>query len=300
MLKKTALVLASVLAVGCAEGADDEVEGTQDRDAELAEITENLLAAGYTEEDIEIVEMSDTIVVDGKVVMQEGPQVMVGGDIHVTLEASRELLGDVEGDDAFRLWRTPGLVTNNNTICLARATYMNTEEIGPPIFGTLTTDMSTGVHYARNNYNWTAGVGLDFQTRDGVLSINGYVVLTPAQQQGCDFIIDVVRGWGATGGQAGFPSGGVPYGLIQLKGTGSNQVFEHIATHEIGHTIGLRHSDWKTRVSCGQNINEGQSGASQIAGTADQTTNSVMSACFALNTNGEFRGEDQEALGVIY
>ena len=64
-----------------------------------------------------------------------------------------------------------------------------------------------------------------------------------------------------TGGSAGFPSGGNPYGTINI-GTGlqsySNDVNEHVITHELGHTIGFRHSDYYNRsISCGSGGNEG-------------------------------------------
>ena len=41
--------------------------------------------------------------------------------------------------------------------------------------------------------------------------------------------------------------------------------------HEVGHCIGLRHTDYQTRESCGQNVNEGSArvGAIHIAGTAN-------------------------------
>ena len=52
--------------------------------------------------------------------------------------------------------------------------------------------------------------------------------------------------------------------------------------HEIGHCIGFRHTDYQTRVSCGQNVNEGSAGvgAVYINGTptgSDPT--SLMQAC---------------------
>jgi len=41
---------------------------------------------------------------------------------------------------------------------------------------------------------------------------------------------------------------------------------------EIGHVIGLRHTDWKARATCNAGtVNEGQMAAVQVSGTVDQT-----------------------------
>ena len=139
MLKNIALVLASTLAVGCVAEADDEIVQEEARQTEIDEIVENLLAAGYTEEDIEIIEVEDSIVLDGVPLLELGSQVFVEGDVHVSLEASRELAG-IDGEDAesFRHWRTPGLVNNNTTICLHRVvSWMNDGISGAPYYSLL-------------------------------------------------------------------------------------------------------------------------------------------------------------------
>lgn len=70
--------------------------------------------------------------------------------------------------------------------------------------------------------------------------------------------------------------------------------------HEIGHCIGFRHTDYATRVSCGQNINEGAGniGAVYINGTpTGSDPSSLMQACGpALNLNNN----DVIALLEIY
>lgn len=300
MLDKTVLILASSLAIGCTAELDDaDVAPDDARQAEIAEITENLLAAGYTEDDIEVVEMSDPVEVAGQLVFEAGPAVFVQDDVHVTLEASRELAGVESDDPSFRHWRTPTLVNNGSTICLLRAMEL-IPEVGPALYGVLSSDMATGVSYAASNYNIYPDIGLTFSVRDGLLDINGNVHYPPGGDTGCDFTIGIVQGWGSLGGISGFPSGGTPYGLIRLIGSANNQVFEHIATHEIGHCIGMRHTDWLTRQSCGQWVSEPQDGAVGIPGTPYHTTDSVYAACFPLDTDGELRGYDVVALETIY
>lgn len=301
MPQKIALLIASTLIIGCVAEVDDEIVDERDRDAEIAEITENLLAAGYTEEDLEIVEVEDPIFFDGVPVLDVGPQVLLGGDIHVTLEASRELAGLDGGDEeTFRHWRTPNLVNNGSTICLHRVVaWYDSGYQGPPYYSPLTNDMAQGVSFAAGNYSVVTSFGLSFSLRDAAIDVVGNLF---ASTSGCTYNTFIVQSpiSGAGGGQSGFPSGGAPYGLIQLWGTGSNQIFEHIATHEIGHTIGLRHSDWQTRASCPVGGAESQNGAVQIPGTPAQTTDSVFAACYPPSTNGEFRGADVPALQTLY
>lgn len=70
--------------------------------------------------------------------------------------------------------------------------------------------------------------------------------------------------------------------------------------HEVGHCIGFRHTDFMTRESCGQNVNEGSAGvgAIHIAGTPTSSdATSLMQSCGPANT---FNANDKNALDVLY
>ncbi|WP_210466407.1 MULTISPECIES: M57 family metalloprotease [Rufibacter] len=109
---------------------------------------------------------------------------------------------------------------------------------------------------------------------------------------------------------AGFPSGGNPYNQVLVNSTylGTNPGTNYLATilaHEIGHTIGFRHTDYMDRsYSCGgAYTNEGAStvGAVHIPGTpttADAT--SWMLACVATGQNRPFNSNDRTALNYLY
>lgn len=112
------------------------------------------------------------------------------------------------------------------------------------------------------------------------------------------------------GGSAGFPSGGNPYpSLYVSQATASYgiNVTTHVFTHEIGHAIGLRHTDYFDRsLSCGGNYsNEGSGdvGAFHIPGTPATTSidfSSVMLACFDSFESGAFSNFDITALEYLY
>ena len=153
----------------------------------------------------------------------------------------------------------------------------------------------TALQWAVNNYNRLSGVSISFTLTFGT----GY--------QNKDMVVynNTVNNPGGAGGSAGFPSGGLPYKFVQIYGlSGYNtNVNEHVLTHEIGHSVGFRHTDWFSRQSCGQNVNEGSAGvgANHVAGTpTGYDSTSIMLACFSSNEDGEFNNNDITALRAMY
>ena len=115
---------------------------------------------------------------------------------------------------------------------------------------------------------------------------------------------------------AGFPtSTGNPYSQIKINsnaiGSGNTLTFHKfcgsIIAHEMGHCIGLRHTDYFNRaISCGgAPSNEGSAGvgAILIPGTpsgATNAANSWMLACVSMNQNRPFNPDDVIALEYLY
>jgi len=214
---------------------------------------------------------SEIMVVDGVV--------YVGRDAEVSLQASREML-DV-GSTQDEQYRTTNLVSLAvKTICINGAKYTGV--------------FSTALDLAIENYTQ--------------LALNFDMVRTSGATAGCDATITATFG-GATGGSSGFPSGGLPFNSFKLgKSLGSFDVntIEHVITHELGHTVGFRHSDFFDRsISCGGAAsNEGQStvGAILIQGTPSGAVvgGSIMNSCFRTLETGEFTNSDVTALNALY
>lgn len=213
----------------------------------------------------------DIMIVDGAV--------YVGRDAQVSLVASREMLTVLPGNTKEQ-YRTTNLVSGKTKICVNPTATFNSYS-----------KLSQGLDLAIANYN---ALSMVFDFARGPTT-------------GCSANITAQTTSGV-GGSSGFPSGGNPYGTINI-GTGlqsySLDVNEHVITHELGHTIGLRHSDYYNRsISCGTGGNEGSAGvgAILIPGTPSTATvgGSVMNSCFRSTETGEFTSSDKVALETLY
>lgn len=108
------------------------------------------------------------------------------------------------------------------------------------------------------------------------------------------------------GGSADFPEAGKPGRFVRIYSGAdnfNNQAQEHLTCHEIGHAMGLRHTDWRTQASCLSPNPEvsGSNGANFISTTPEDDELSIMSACFNQDiTQGEFSFYDKVALEYLY
>lgn len=191
-------------------------------------------------------------------------------------------------DNGTKQYRTRNLVSQGRTINVVG--YIGSGYA-------LTSKMRTALQGAVNNYN-AANISLNFNLSFSA-STNGDMVVYNA-------------GGSASGGEAEFPNGGRPGKWIKIFGPSdglSSNVLRHLMTHEMGHAIGFRHTNYARR-NCPGSGNEGQGsiGAIHIPGTptANQTgqqgldTNSVMIACYSGNERGRFSNYDLIALRYMY
>ncbi|HEX5746969.1 MAG TPA: M57 family metalloprotease [Archangium sp.] len=214
------------------------------------------------------------------IMIHEGA-VYVGRDAHVTLEASREMLQTSGSQEQYRTNNLVGFHVSK--ICINPTAAFNSY----PKF-------IYGLDLAIQNYN-------EHGRRI-------YFVRGPTTGCTANITAEVRSG---DGGDAGYPSGGYPYGIFFI-GTLMNDNYypvdtvEHVITHELGHTIGFRHSDCYNRsISCtGAAINEGDEGVGSvlIPGTPAVATwgGSLMNSCYRQVETGEFTSTDLTALYYLY
>jgi len=215
---------------------------------------------------------TDIQVFDGKV--------FVGLDAEVSLQASREMLSSPDGLEQYHTTNLVG--TNITNICVNGAAF--------------TGKFSTALTAAIANYN--------------NLGLRWHMTRTSGSTTGCSATI-TARVTSGTGGVSGFPSGGRPFNAINIgsglqSATFPTATVTHVITHELGHTIGFRHSDFFNRsISCGgaaTNEGNGGVGAILIPGTPSGATvgGSVMNSCFRTNETGRFTSTDITALNFLY
>jgi hypothetical protein len=260
-----------VLAVACSALAVGCLGDNSEGDTQ--EIVDNLVQAGYPTAEIQLL--------DGKV--------YVGNDAEVSLQASREMMMADPGQEQYRTFNLVGFAPAAVAVCVNGAAF------GHPV-------LNAAFNQAVANYNQLFNAGI---SRLFFFRVNGGPV------PGCTFFINGFIQPGLVGGSSGFPGGGAPFPFI-IIGDGvipfGPAVAAHVITHEFGHTIGLRHSDFFNRaISCGgAPVNEEAPpsglGAVLIPFTpAGAVFNgSLMNSCFNAGSNGLFTGTDITAIDVLY
>ncbi|MBK9569839.1 MAG: protease [Chitinophagaceae bacterium] len=204
---------------------------------------------------------------------------LVEGDIILT----EEFLNSAPGGNLLRIagneqYRTTNLVTG-----LPRNITISSS-------GTVNANVSAAINAAIARYN----------------AENLQITMTRVTSGG-NINIRIVNGGGYIA-SAGFPTGGNPYNTVKFNKTYQNYSLNFVTTviaHEVGHCIGMRHTDYMDRsYSCGGSpSNEGAStvGAILIPGTpSGPDAASWMLACLSATTNRPFNANDKTALNYIY
>lgn len=278
-----AIAMGSFMMFSCVQ---DELETTPDN-LISPEVASGFAELGY---DVSNLEVKDVSLEPGSAPV---PTYVLEGDILVEKAKAMDIIneylsGEVNEAPNGEQYRTNALV-NAGTVSNPRTITI----IGYTGSGfALTSKMRTGLSWAVANYNR--------------LNIEIQFSLSFAASTSADMVV-YNNGAAGGGGSAGFPSGGNPFKWIQINaGTDafSTNVNEHVITHEMGHCVGFRHTDYFNRsLSCGSGGNEGTAGvgAVHIPGTpTGNDTGSIMRACFNSGVDGEFGNFDIVALEFMY
>jgi hypothetical protein len=274
-----AFILSLAVFVSCQEQA---VETMPEEPQEISSATiAQFKELGFDVDDIRMTD--DTDLLDPA---SEGGNFLLENDIIITPQNLEAMLASqIKHTGAVgEQYRTTNLVSSPRTISVIGYTANNSNG--------LDNTMQTALQWAVNNYN-ALNTGLTFTLTYG------------SNWPAYDIVVYRVSGGG--GGSAGFPENGDPYQFVQIQSGTSNygtNTTEHVITHEIGHAVGLRHTDYFNRsLSCGTGGNEGSGGvgAIHIPGTPTGfDANSVMLSCFSANEDGEFGSFDVVALEYLY
>jgi hypothetical protein len=214
--------------------------------------------------------------------------IIIGGDIGITNSELLEMSSKLDVMNQNKQYRGPNLVSSaNRSIDILGLTGGNQG---------LSTKAQTALRNAVNNYNRLANSTIRFN-----LTFNS----TQSAIDNAEMVVfDDSRNNTGSGGRAVFPtSDGRPGKNVRIFNIENftTDVNEHVITHEMGHAVGLRHSDWFDRLSCPANFRGAESQATLIPGTpSGRDLTSIMQACFPSNSNGEFNSNDVIALETIY
>lgn len=251
-----------------------EAEVASEKQEEISQATLDLISSvHFNNNDVKVI---DLLLPDGST----EKTLLLEGDILMSLDQLKNMKPDKV---TTKQYRTYNLVSSPRTINVIGYT-------GGAGQG-LTSKQRTALQRAVNNYN-ALNIGLNFTLTFGT-NYSPYDIVVYQNPNG------------AAGGVAGFPEYGDPYKWVQIFSGMENYstaTNEHVLTHEIGHAVGLRHTDWFSRQSCGQSgESAGSDGAVHIPGTpTGYDSTSVMLACFSAYEDGNFGYYDEVALEYLY
>lgn len=307
------------------DNIDNEVLSIEDLNLDNIEII-------YLDDDENQEQLTNTPLTENNIELTEDQfQALRNGGISIENRNVVELSGNLFGKEVFGIRADDNFVSyedledlvkdseptlNNNSRLPIRRDRVNTPRrgsrrllVGVATSGTdgLSGRQRNAVLNALNRYNSVGMASLRF----GIVIGGSGPIAAQLESGAIDMVVfnddngDFVGGFD---GFAGFPSGGDPAQLVGLNSRSrrfTNAQLNVLAQHEIGHTIGLVHSDHRDRRSCsngGPNQDVDPSTIENIpnsSGNGGVFQNSIMTACSFFRFNN-FTGEDRRSLRNAY
>ncbi len=258
MQRLSILRIASVLALAALAGCDDSPIESPIQ-APAGDLSAMVEALGFR----------------GDMVQDFGSYVLVEGDIHITRDELRRALP--RGADPLG----------------PRFQYRTTNLVGSPKINSITVDLS-GLN---SQAAWKSAAQAALAHWSGIG--NSYVKLTEGTP--ADITVATACTSSNVAAYASFPSGGNPGSTIYVNtcfgSTTSNAQKLHNMVHELGHTLGFRHSNYTQ-----QGETAGVEGAVHVGGTptSGNAGGSVMNGGTALNSWAGFASSDLAAVRSLY
>lgn len=277
---------AILISLGCdIAGPEPDAELTARTDA----LVSSLLDAGYESDDIRIASLGEAIVQGDMVFSDRHPS--SSGDASATPRQYRtDLLPDTD-IEVVRIYAQSPLREDEDFMEILGDAVASWNDAGP-----------LRIRFA---------IARDFPMFLGppITDLERPIVIKPVSEGGCCPFFARRTFEGTASAALPFPElGRVNPGneiLVDVDCMISERyaVQQHILMHEIGHAMGLRHTDWQTRASCTDETPEtaGPQGAQHIDGTpSDDDPDSVMNACYHSRVTGMWSEGDRIAIIKLF
>ena len=220
----------------------------------------------------------------------EGDRVIVEGDIALSLLELTSALSDTS--------RGPRIRTQWSTNQTVSSTNVSSVTIDLTALGAFSAQVLAGARLALSDWNAVnqSGVYLTEATPGDITVTVGSYYDSYGYQ---DYNLFGVGSYPMHASALGKPGPTISVNRFFAYQSNVTSNARYNMVHEIGHTLGFRHSNWQSTCR-GTEVDTEGAGANQIAGTSATDAASVMNACTAARLWSAFSAGDLTAIRTLY